>query len=133
MDSAVSGAATVFEFGLGDLVIGGDSSYVEGLIATNVYWTPFTPFYATAITPGALANGGMIVVYGGSDGTASQKTTLGYSPSGDATQVLSPMNVARADFGYAPDANGLGYAIGGVDDTGTALDSGERYDPDADS
>jgi hypothetical protein len=131
MDWPVSGAATVADRSLGNLVIGGDSYYVESLVATNIYWTPLPAFYTTAIGAGAIANGGMIVLYGGSDGIVSQNTTYGYSPSGDGTQILAPMSVARADFGYAPDANGLGYAIGGVDDSGNALSSGERYDPDA--
>jgi kelch-like protein 2/3 len=75
----------------------------------------------------------MIIVYGGSDGTSSMSTVIGYSPSGDTPQVLASMSVARSDLGYAPDRNGYAYAIGGLDDTGQALSSAERYNPDSDT
>src|SRR5215831_12403335 len=39
MDWPVSGAATVADRSLGNLIVGGDSYYVESLVATNIYWT----------------------------------------------------------------------------------------------
>src|SRR5580704_12108397 len=41
LDYANSDAATVVMSGYGNVVIGGDfSAYAEGLVATNIYWTP---------------------------------------------------------------------------------------------
>ena len=138
LDTPVSGAATTVAGSLGNLVIGGTSdyyfeSYPESLVATNIYWTPLPPMYNVRIAPGAVANGGMVVVFGGTDGTNSTSTAVGYSPSGDTPLNLASMSVARSYLGYAPDANGLAYAIGGLDDTGQPLSSAERYDPDLDS
>ena len=114
------------------LLIGGDSYYAspshpQSLGATNLYWTFMPPMSGVRIAPGAVANGGMIIVYGGSDGTSSLSTVIGYSPSGDTPQVLASMSVARSDPGYAPDRNGYAYAIGGLDDTGQALSSAEFF------
>ncbi len=70
--------------GLGNVVIGGDAftAYPEGLVATNIYWTPLAqPFYGIYIAPGAVASGGQIIVYGGNDGTSSMSTVINYSPS----------------------------------------------------
>jgi N-acetylneuraminic acid mutarotase len=55
--------------------------------------------------------------------------------SGDSTitvpptiPVPPPLNVARYDFGFATVSNNLIYIIGGKDNSGTELDSVERYD-----
>jgi hypothetical protein len=138
LDTPASGAATTIAGSLGNLVIGGTSyfsfeSYPESLVATNIYWTPLPPIYSVRIAPGAVANGGIIVVYGGTDGTNSTSTVVGYSPSGDTPLELASMSVARSYLAYAPDGNGRAYAIGGLDDAGQPLFSAERYDPDADS
>jgi len=138
LDAPISGAATTRFAGGDNLLIGGDSGYVfqsypQSLAATNIYWTYLTPMYGIRIAPGAVANGGMIIIYGGSDGTNSTSSVIGYSPSGDTPQTLASMSVARSDLGYAPDRNGYAYAIGGVDDSGQPLSSAERYNPDSDS
>jgi kelch-like protein 2/3 len=138
LDAPLSGAATTLFAGGANLLIGGDSSYVlqsypQSLAATNIYWTYLTPMYGVRIAPGAVASGGMIIVYGGSDGTNSLSSVIGYSPSGDGALTLASMSVARSDLGYAPDRNGYAYAIGGVDDSGQPLSSAERYNPDSDT
>jgi hypothetical protein len=138
LDSPLSGAATTLFAGGANLLIGGDSSYVfqsypQSLASTNIYWTYLTPMYGIRIAPGAVATGGMIILYGGSDGSNSMSSVIGYSPSGDSTLTLASMSVARSDFGYAPDRSGNPYAIGGVDDTGQPLSSAERYNPDSDN
>ena len=137
LNAPLSGAAALVSGG-NTLLIGGDSyyaspSYPQSLGATNLYWTSMPPMSGVRIAPGAVANGGMIIVYGGSDGTSSLSTVIGYSPSGDTPQVLASMSVARSDLGYAPDRNGYAYAIGGLDDTGQALSSAERYNSDSDT
>jgi Kelch motif len=138
LDAPISGAATTVIPGGDNLLIGGDSYYVfqsypQSLGVTNVYWTYLPAMYGVRIAPGAVANGGIITVYGGSDGTNSTSTVIGYSPSGDATLTLASMSVARSDLGYAADRNGYAYAIGGLDDGGQPLSSAERYNPDSDT
>jgi hypothetical protein len=83
------------------------------------------------IAAGAVASGDFIIVYGGTDGTASTSTAFGYSPSGDTPQTFASMSVPRSYLGYAPDRGGNAYAIGGLDDTGQALSSAERLNPDS--
>jgi hypothetical protein len=43
------------------------------------------------------------------------------------------MSVARSGFGYAPDAGGRAYAIGGLDANGQPLSSAETYNQDSDT
>jgi hypothetical protein len=130
----MSGAATVAS-GQGNLLIGGDSSYFQSLpqslTPTNRFWTYLPAIYGTRIAPGAVANGGDVIIYGGSDGTNSTSTVVGYSPSGDSALTLASMSVARSYLGYAPDASGSAYAIGGLDDNGQPLSSVERYNQDS--
>ena len=59
-----------------NLLIGGDTDYAfqvypQSLAATNIYWTYLPAMSGIRIAPGAVASGGMIIVYGGSDGTNS--------------------------------------------------------------
>lgn len=131
LDYPRSGAAsTVFSGGY-NLLIGGDSSAVQELGATNIYWTYLVPLYGATVSAGAVAHGGTIIYYGGNDGSASTSATIAYD-SGDGSTPLAPMNVPRSQLGYAPDRNGGAYAIGGLDDNGQPLSSGERYDQDLD-
>ena len=133
MDYPGSDAATVVLPGPGNVVIAGTTAYPEGLIATNIYWTPLgQPFYSVNIAPGAVASGGSIIVYGGNDGVSSVSTVINYSSS-DGPSTLASMSVPRSCLGYAPDRNGNAYAIGGLDDAGQPLASAERYNPDADT
>jgi hypothetical protein len=74
----------------------------------------------------------MIILYGGTDGTASTSAVIGYSPP-DGPAPLASMSIARSYLGSAPDRNGNAYAIGGLDDNGSPLASAERYNPDADT
>jgi hypothetical protein len=140
VDTPFSGAATVAFSGLGNVLIGGDGyayyyyplTYPVNLIATNQYWNYLSPIYSLNIAPGAVASGGMIILYGGTDGTASTSAVIGYSPS-DGPAPLASMSIARSYLGSAPDRNGNAYAIGGLDDNGSPLASAERYNPDADT
>jgi len=129
LDEPVSGAATVVNSGA-NLLIGGDSFSVRQLGATNIYWTYELPFYNTAYAAGAVASGGLIIVYGGNDGTASTSAVIGYDTTDSAT-ALSSMSVPRSYLGYAPDRDGNAYAIGGLDGNGQPLSSAERYNMDA--
>ena len=130
MDYPGSEAAAVVMPGLGNVVISGSTAYPEGLVATNLYWTPLgQPFYSATIAPGAVASGGAIIIYGGNDGVSSVSTVINYSPS-DGSTTLASMSVPRSYLGYAPDRNGNAYAIGGLDDGGNPLASAEVYNQD---
>ena len=141
VDPPFSGAATTVVSGLGNVLIGGDGyayyyyplTYPESLTVTNLYWNYLAPLYSLNIAPGAVDSGGMIILYGGTDGTNSTSAVTGYSPSGDTPLTLASMSVARSYLGYAPDRNGYAYAIGGLDDSGHPLSSAERYNPDSDT
>lgn len=132
----LSGAAATVASDGSVLLIGGDSyyyaqSYPQSLAATNNAWTYLPVLYSVRIAPGVVANGDMITLYGGSDGTNSTSDVIGYSPSGDGTLTLASMSVARSELGYAPDRNGNAYAMGGLDGNGQPLSSAERYSQDS--
>jgi hypothetical protein len=119
-----------------NLLIGGDSyyspySYPVSLAVTNAYWSYLPEMYSVNLAGGAVVSGGLIIIYGGSDGTTPLAATFGYSTSGDTPQAMHSMSVARSYLGYAPDRNGLAYAIGGLDASGQPLASAERYDMDS--
>jgi hypothetical protein len=127
-----SGAATVTESSLGNILIGGDSFYyAESLAVTNANWRIVAATPPSGIAAGAVAGGDYIYFYGGTDGTTATNAVVGFSPSGDGNLTLAPMSVARAYLGYAPDSSGNAYAIGGLDDNGQPLASAEQYNPEA--
>ena len=130
MDYPGSDAATVVMPGLGNVVIAGTTAYPEGLIATNLYWTPLGQPFSGNIAPGAVASGGQIIVYGGNNGASSSSAVISYSPS-DGVSALASMSVPRSYLGYAPDRSGNAYAIGGLDDSGNPLASAEVYSQDS--
>ena len=130
MDYPGSDAATVVMPGLGNVVIAGSTAYPEGLIATNIYWTPLGQPFSGNIAPGAVASGGQIIIYGGNNGTSSSSAVISYSPS-DGVSALASMSVPRSYLGYAPDRSGNAYAIGGLDDSGNPLASAEVYGQDS--
>src|ERR1017187_6823055 len=132
LNTPLSGAATTVISGGKNFLIGGDSyynpfSYPQSLAATNQVWTYLPELYSHRIAPGAAANGDIITLYGGSDGANSTSTVIGYSLSGDSPLTLHSMSVARSELGYASDAGGSAYAIGGLDGAGQPLSSAERY------
>jgi len=132
LNSPTSQAAAAVRSDKGNVLLGGDSWYPEELQATNAWWLYLPTFWGTRYAPGAAANGGLITIFGGSDGSNALDTTIGYDPAGDSPLTLASMSVPRSDFGYASNGGGLAYAIGGVDDFGNALSTAERYDADAD-
>ena len=91
-------------------------------------------------SPGAgpLPNGYFLVFGGTQNGFATSAVTQ-YDPNTvtvvdgatNQTRSLRSMNVPRAEFGWATDANHLSYAIGGQDNNGTSLASMEVYNPSA--
>ena len=139
VDPPFSGAATTMVSSRGNVLIGGDGfayyyfplTYPESLAATNLYWNYLPAIDTLRIAPGAVTKGGMIILYGGTDGTNSTSAVIGYSPSGDTPLTLASMSVPRSYLGYAPDAKGNAYAIGGLDGNGQPLSSAECYNQDS--
>ena len=135
LDTPISGAATTTLPGGANLLIGGDSYYYPfssplSLGATDTFWTYQPALYSVRVSPGAVANGDITVLYGGSDGTNSTDAVTGYSLS-DGSLTLASMSVARSYLGYAPDGSGNAYALGGLDDSGAPLSSAEAYNQDS--
>src|SRR5262245_52430991 len=114
----MSGAAAVVNRG-NNIIVGGDAyefydypiTYPLSLAATNSYWISLSPYYSLNIAPGAVVSDGIILIYGGTDGTNSQNATIAYDPTGDTVPALPNMHVARSYLGYAPDRNGIAYAF----------------------
>ena len=136
LDWPVSGAAATTISGGSILLVGGESfnapnASPKSLAVTNLSWNYLPVMYGATIAPGVLGGGDPVVVYGGTDGTASTSAVFSYSQSGDGQSALASMSVARSYLGYATDGNGRGYALGGLDDAGQPLSSAERYDVDA--
>jgi hypothetical protein len=127
-----SRTATVTPSRYGNVLVGGTDyfdgySYPEYLIATNNYWSGFGYLYSVNVACGAAVVDGNIIVYGGTDGTVSQNSVTVLNLTGDTPPVYASMNVPRSYFGYAADRNSRAYAIGGLDDNGSALASAERF------
>jgi N-acetylneuraminic acid mutarotase len=133
--TAFSGGASVSDSSLGNIVIGGDGNllFPENLVATNSNWSFLPEFFDSYFGSAAVDEGDIILLYGGTDGTNSTSAAFGYSPSGDSSPTIASMSVARSLLGYAPDASGNAYAIGGLDANGHPLSSAERYNQDANS
>jgi hypothetical protein len=137
-----NGAATVFAPGGGILLFGGNP-----LRATNVLVygsADVLPLPSTRIAPGAVAlSSGFFYVYGGKQTSASNSVTSsvlsyypvfpGPNPENDPIFPVSPMSTRRYDLGYASDAAGHAYAIGGLGNNNGVLASVERYDPVSDT
>jgi hypothetical protein len=85
--------------------------------------------------------GGYFLVFGGAQNGFATSAVTQYDPNTvtvvdgatNQTRSLRSMNVPRAELGWATDANGLSYAIGGQDNNGTPLGSMEVYNPSANS
>ena len=136
LNMPISQAATTVGSGLGNVLIAGESlgypqAFAQSLVATNSVWTYQPQLYSSEFGSGAVGNGDIIVVYGGTDGSNSTSALLGYSPSGDAVPVFPSMSVARSYMGYAGDRGGNAYAIGGLDETGAPLASSESFNSDS--
>jgi hypothetical protein len=129
----MSGSATVYNNGR-NILSGGDAyeyyyyalSYPVYLTPTNAYWTYLPTFSSLNIAGGAVVHDGNLVVYGGTDGTTSQNTTIADNLSGDTPPAMPNMNSARSYLGYSTDKSGNAYAFGGLDENGNALASAER-------
>src|SRR5579859_2591205 len=69
--TAFSGAAGLFQSSLGNIIIGGDGNllFPENLVVTNIYWNYLPEAADFYLDPGAVDEGDIILLYGGTDGT----------------------------------------------------------------
>lgn len=133
--------------GTGLLTLAGPSTTSYALSATYPSWRATTspthqPLDFARSSPGVgpLPNGNFLVFGGLENGFATSAVTQ-YDPNtvtvvdgvSNQTRLLQSMHVPRAEFGWATDANGLSYAIGGEDNNGTPLATMEVYNPSANS
>jgi hypothetical protein len=127
------------------LVAAGPTTTSYHLTATDPSWQAATsptvqPLDFARSSPGIgpLPNGYFLVFGGVENGYAISAVTQ-YDPNTvtvpdgatNQTRALRSMNVPRAEFGWATDANDLNYAIGGLDNNGTPLASVEVYNATA--
>jgi hypothetical protein len=142
-----SGGLVAEEQGPSLLVAAGPTTTSYHLTATNPSWLATTsatvqPLDFARSSPGigALSNG-YVLVFGGTQNGYAISSVTQYDPNTvtvsdgatNQTRSLKSMNVPRAEFGSATDANDLNYAIGGVDNNGTPLSSVEVYSSSANS
>ncbi len=98
-------------------------------------WTTAQALDSTRMSPGVARFGADgILVFGGSKnlGAGTDEALLYDYWQGDS-QDAAKMSTVRQQFGFAADANGNAYAIGGLGEESELLASAERYDPVADS
>src|SRR5688572_12908405 len=98
---------------------------VRSASAADPTWESRASFPPVPGSPGAVGYGGIIYLTGG--------TTLeAYDPAVDAWSARESTSIDREDFGFA-ELNGLLYATGGVNTSGTKLTAVEAYDPVTDT
>jgi hypothetical protein len=127
------------------LVLAGSSTTSYDLSAAYPSWRASTtptvqPLDFARSSPGVgpLPNG-LFLVFGGLENGFASSAVTQYDPNTvtvvdgatNQTRSLRSMNVPRAEFGWATDANDLSYAIGGEDNNGTPLATMEVYNPTA--
>ena len=126
------------------LVLGGGSSASYYVSANNPSWQATTspasqPLDLARTSPaaGPLGNG-YDIVYGGTVNGFATSAVIQYDPNAasagttNQTRTLRSMNEPRALLGGATDSSTFkSYAIGGVDNNGTPLNSVETYNPAA--
>ncbi|HWB08540.1 MAG TPA: immunoglobulin domain-containing protein [Pirellulales bacterium] len=127
------------------LIMGGPSTTSYDLSAAYPSWQASAsptvqPLDFARNSPGvsSLPNG-LFLVFGGLENGFATSAVTQYDPytvsvvdgTTNQTRSLRSMNVPRAEFGWATDANDLSYAIGGQDNNGTPLATMEVYDPTA--
>jgi hypothetical protein len=127
------------------LVLAGPATTSYNLTVTSPSWqasatATVQPLDFARASPGVgVLPNGYDIVFGGTENGFAISTVTQYDPNTatvvdgatNQTRSLRSMNVPRAELGFATDANGLDYAIGGVDNNGTPLSTVEVYSPSA--
>jgi N-acetylneuraminic acid mutarotase len=118
----------------GIAVFGGGLRDVPAVLVSNPIWqatvSSLAPLDSAITSPGAafLPDGTVLLFGGVSEGSASAVATK-YDQTGNNTHTVASMHTARAQLGFATDGSNNVYAIGGVNASGTPLNSAESYNP----
>ena len=119
-------------------VMGGDSaaSTASPMLAANATnWSVGHNIDTQRNDLGAVSTGSSVYLFGGTGNNEGSDEVLKYDYQFGDSQDLAKMNTIRYDLGYAADASGRAYALGGIGvfDDGEIWAEAERYDPASDS
>lgn len=114
------------------LLFGNAGTQVESLASGASAWTSTGSIDIARSSPGVAFVQGKLLVFGGFAPSSGAATDSTIDINSGTAVGLSPMNSPRQSFAYTTDWT-YAYAIGGIDDVGTLLNSIERYDPIDDS
>ncbi len=126
-----SDAAAVLGTNHSVYLLGGNANTVEVQAPGSTSWANSPSIDKQRVAPGVgpLADGRILIFGGQNVGEAIEETYL-YDPSNINSNDGPVMSNVRAEGAYATDPqSGLVYAIGGVNDSGSALNSVEKYNP----
>ena len=115
-------------------LLGGDAALPTAtplLSASGTGWTTGQNIDTQRNDLGAVRSGSSIFLFGGTGNNEGSDEVLSYDYRFGDSQDLDKMNRVRYDFGYAADAAGRAYAIGGIGvfEDGDIWAQAERYDP----
>ncbi|MEZ6062951.1 MAG: Ig-like domain-containing protein [Planctomycetaceae bacterium] len=119
-------------------LLGGNSAAatdtpVLGTTATS--WSTGVAIDFQRIDLGAVRIGNSLYLFGGTGGNEGSDEVLNYDYLTGDSQDLAKMNLVRYDHGFATDAEGRAYALGGIGvfADGEIWSEAERYDPATDT
>ncbi len=100
------------------------------LAAGSTSWTNGQRIDTVRNDLGAVRLGNSVILFGGTGGTEGSDEVLSYDYRAGDSQDLAKMSQVRYDFGFAADASGRAYAIGGIGvrADGEVWSQVERYD-----
>ena len=119
-------------------LLGGDAAQPTAtlrLTASGDAWTAGQNIDTQRNDLGAVSLGNSVYLFGGTGNSEGSDEVLDYDYRLGDSQDLAKMNTIRYDFGYAADAAGRVYAIGGIGvfADGDVWSQAERYDPASDT
>ncbi len=119
-------------------LVGGSSATPTAapqLAANGNGWVPGKSIDTQRNDLGAIRSGNSIFLFGGTGNNEGINEVLSYDYRNGDSQDLAKMNRVRYDHGFAADASGRAYAIGGIGvyADGEIWSEAERYDPATDA
>ena len=115
-------------------LLGGDAALPTAaphLAANGTSWIAGQNIDTQRNDLGAVRSGSAVLLFGGTGNDEGSDEALSYDYRFGDSQDLAKMNTIRYDLGFAADASGRAYAIGGIGvfDDGEIWSQAERYDP----
>jgi hypothetical protein len=119
-------------------LLGGDSAAAKNapvLAAGATSWSLGVNTDTPRNDLGAVSTGSSVYLFGGTGNNEGSDEVLNYDYRLADSQDLSKMNTIRYDLGFATDASGRAYALGGIGvfADGEIWADAERYDPTSDT